>query len=138
MPNWERYQGDDTLLALGAHATREVFFNTQADEQFEASDVVIVDGIVTFMTDTDDLCGARLLIAPTEIAIGTFTENLPPPNNQMVYYSWFFGRGPVVFRLRSKRTIPPEHKLYVQQWKASGTTSTVSRYGMHLLLVVKH
>ncbi len=138
MPVWERYHGANTLSTAGTHANTEVFHNFQADENFESSDVVIVDGIVTFLTDTDDLCGARLLIVPEEILTASLTEDVPQPHNQMVYYSWFLGRGPMVFRLRSKRTIPPEHKLWVQAWKANGSASTAIRWGMHLLFVVKH
>lgn len=138
MPVWERYDGANTVSAAGDHANNEVFHNFQADENFEASDVVIVDGIVTFITNTDDLCAARLLIVPEEILTATLTEDVPQPHNDMVYYSWYVARGPMVFRLRSKRTIPPEHKLWIQLWKANGSTSTSIRWGMHLLFVVKH
>ncbi len=138
MPVWERYDNQATMAAAGAHVNVEVFHNFQADENFEASDVVIVDGIVTFITDTDDLCGARLLVVPEEIAEATLTEDVPQPHNDMVYYSWYVSRGPMVFRLRSKRTVPPEHKLWMQTWKARGSSSTVLLWGVHLLFVVKH
>ncbi len=141
MAVWERYDGSGVLGSLGDHINRELFHNQQADENFEASDVVIVDGILTLITDTDDLCGVRLLVVPEEIASASLTEDVPQPHNQMVYYSWFAARGPMVFRLRSKRTIPPEHKLWIQTWKANtggGSTSTTLRYGIHLLLVAKH
>ncbi len=141
MAVWERYDDETTLAAVGSHTNREVFHNFQGDENFESSDVVIVDGIMTFITDTDDLCGARLLVVPEEILTAALTEDIPQPHNDMVYYSWFVARGPMVFRLRSKRTIPPEHKLWMQVWKATtggGTTSTTVRWGAHLLFVVKH
>ncbi len=141
MPVWERYDRSEVLTAQGGHVNREIFHNLQADENFESSDVVIVDGIVTFITDTDDLCGARLLVVPEEILDGTLTEDVPQPHNDMVYYSWFVARGPMVFRLRSKKTVPPEHKLWMQVWKATsggGTTATTIRWGLHVLFVVKH
>ncbi len=138
MPVWERYDFGQTLAAVGDHSNREVFHNEQADENFEASDVVIVDGIVTIITDTDDICGVRMLVVPEEILTASLTEDVPQPHNDMVYYSWYAARGPMVFRLRSKRTIPPEHKLWIQSWKAGGTASTVLRWGVHLLFVVKH
>lgn len=138
MPVWERYHGGDTLVAEETHINTELFANAQADENFEASDVVGVDGILTVLTDTDDLCGVRLLVVPEEMLTATMDENVPQPHNRMIWYSWFASRGPMVFRLRSKKTIPPEHKLWIQTWKASGTTSTVLRYGLHVLWVVKH
>ncbi len=138
MPVWERYDTATVLSAIGDHANVELFHNFQADENFEASDVVIVDGIATIITNTDDLCAVRLLVVPEEILTASLTEDVPQPHNQMVYYSWFCARGPMVFRLRSKRTVPPEHKLWVQLWKSRGTTSTTVNFGVHLLFVVKH
>ncbi len=138
MPVWERYDGLVGVAAVGDHVNTEIFHNVQADENFEASDVVIVDGILTLITDSDDLCGVRLLVVPEELSTGDLNEDVPQPHNRMVYYSWYAARGPMVFRLRSKKTVPPEHKLWIQGWKASGTTSTTLRYGLHVLFVVKH
>lgn len=138
MPVWERYDRANTLTSIGDHANDEVLHNFQADENFESSDLVIVDGIMTIVTDTSNLVGVRLLIVPEEILTATLNEDTPQPHNDMVYYSWYAAQGPIVFRLRSKRTIPPEHKLWVQSWKARGTDATEVRWGIHLLLVVKH
>ncbi len=138
MPVWERYDGQSTVAAVGDHVNTEIFHNVQADENFEASDVVIVDGIVTFITQTDDLVGCRLLVVPEEILTATLNEDVPQPHNDMVYYSWYVARGPMVFRLRSKRTVPPEHKLWMQVWKAQGGSTTNVGWGIHLLFVVKH
>lgn len=138
MPVWERYHGEDTLGAVGTNVNTEIFFNTQADENFEASDVVGVDGILTVLTDTDALCGVRLIVAPSGLVSGDLTEDIPNPHDRMIWYSWFVGRGPMVFRLRSKKTIPPEYKLWMQSWKAAATLSTEVRWGLHVLWVVKH
>lgn len=138
MPVWERYHGNTQLTAEGGSVTTQLIANAQADENFESSDLVCVDGIVTFITDTDDLCGSRLLVVTDQITISNLTEDEPQPHSQEVYYSWFLARGPMVFRLRSKRTVPPEHQMGMQIWKASGTTQTEIRWGVHLLWVVKH
>ncbi len=138
MPIWERYDGTTSIAAIGEHSNRELFHNVQADENFEASDVVVVDGIVTFITDTDDLVGARLLVVPEEILTATLNEDVPQPHNDMVYYQWWISRGPMVFRLRSKRTVPPEHKLWMQLWKARGANATNAHFGIRLLFQVKH
>ncbi len=138
MPVWERYDGTVSLGAVGTHANAEIFANAQADENFEASDVVGVDGILTLITDTDDLCGLRLIVAPEEMVTGDITEDIPQPHSRMIWYSWFAARGPMVFRLRSKKTVPPEHKLWVNMWKARGTATTNLNWGLHVLWVVKH
>ncbi len=138
MAVWERYHGETTLSTAGSSSTALLVANAQADENFESSDLVIVDGIVTFITDSDNLCGARLLIVSDQITLSGLTEDEPQPHSQEVYYSWFYGRGPVVFRLRSKRTIPPEHVLALQIWKATGSDSTKIGHGMRLLFQVKH
>ncbi len=140
MPVWERYDGAAVVTNQGDHINQEVFANAQADENFEASDVVGVDGILTVITDTDNLCGIRLLVVPEELVTADLTEDVPQPHNRMVWYSFYAARGPMVFRLRSKKTVPPEHKLWIQSWKAAngGTSATVLRWGLHVLWVVKH
>ncbi len=138
MAVWERYDLDPVLSTQGSHSNTEVFHNEETSDNFQSADVAIVDGIITVITDTDDLVGVRLLIADEIIATGSLTEDDPEPHNNMVYYSWFAARGPLVFRLRSKRLIRPEQKLWCQVWKARGTASTTIRVGLHLLFVVKH
>ncbi len=138
MPVWERYDGTQTLVGVGSHINTSIFHNLQGDENFEASDVVAVDGILTVITDTDDLCGVRLLVESELIVTGDLNEDVPQPHSQEVYYSWFVARGPMVFRMRSKKTVPPEHKLWIQVWKAQGGNSTVLNWGLHVLWVVKH
>lgn len=138
MPVWERYDQDVSLLNPGDHVNRQLFHNFQADENFEASDVVAVDGIFTVITDTADLCGVRLIVAPEEMVSADITEDVPQPHSPLVWYQWYCAMGPMVFRLRSKRTIPPEHKLWANVWKARGASATVVRYGIRVLWVVKH
>lgn len=140
MPVWERYDGAATLTAQGDHLVTEVFHNFQADENFEASDVVAVDGIFTAITNTDNLCGVRLIVAPEEMTAADMNEDVPQPHSGLVWYQWYVARGPMVFRLRSKRTVPPEHKLWVIQWKSAngGTDATLLRWGLRMLWVVKH
>ncbi len=138
MPVWERYDGESSITAEGIHSNTQIFANAQGDENFEASDVVGVDGILTVITDSDNLCGVRLIVAPEEMGTADLTEDVPQPHNRMVWYSWFVARGPMVFRLRSKKTVHPEHRLWITVWKARGTDVTLVRWGLHVLWVVKH
>ncbi len=136
MAIWERYQGEMSLTALGDDTSRVLILNKEDTDNFQNADLVIVDGILTLHTDTDDLIGVRLLIRD-EGATG-LTENDPEPHHRAVYYEWFTARGPVIHRLLSKRTVPPNHNLIIQGWKASGTTSTTFRYGLRVLFQLKH
>ncbi len=138
MPIWERYGRDFSVTAINDQSTSVVFHNQEDTDNFQNADVVIVDGIVTVLTNTDDLCGVRLLVAPEILTTADLAFPAPDPHDRMVYYSWFCGRGPLVFRLRSKRTIPPENRLMVQGWKEEGTALTSIKIGIHLLFVVKH
>ncbi len=138
MPIWERYDGEGGVTAVGNHINTEVFHNEEDTDNFQNADVIIVDGILTVITDTDDLVGIRTLVCPELLTTVDLTEDNPGPHDRMVYYSWFAGRGPLVFRLRSKKTIPPEHKLWMQVWKARGTTLTDVKWGLHVFLHLKH
>ncbi len=137
MAVWERYQKSNTLSTAATHVTDELFHNQAASGQnFQSVDVVCVDGIVSVVTDTDDLVGIRLLVVDENLTV--VDEDDPEPHLRSVYYSWFTARGPAFFRLLSKKTVPPEHKMYLQTWKALGSSSTVINVGLHLLWVVKH
>ncbi len=138
MPIWERYDTTNTLGAVGDHGNTELLHNQQADENFESIDLVFVDGIVTIITNTDDLIGVRLLILDEQILTANINEDDPEPHNPAVWYTWFAARGPMVFRLRSKKTLPPEHKLWLNVWKARGTTASTVNAGFLLYEAAKH
>ncbi len=137
MAIWQRFSGTATLGTPGAHSNFEVLINGQESDAFESKDLVIVDGIVVVHCNTDELMGMRFIIAEETIVTGDLNELAPLPHSDMVYYSWFFSRGPLVFRLRSKRTIPNEYTLWAQLWKEQGGTSTVTHWGAHLYIQQK-
>ncbi len=138
MPIWERYDRGNTLVAAGFHVNDSVLLNEEDTDNFQNADIVIVDGIVTVVTDTDDLVGVRLMVIHNSLASADINEDAPKPHEPQVYYSWYCARGPLVFRLRSKKTIPPGHRLWLQTWKAQGGNSTVCRVGLHLFMQLKH
>ncbi len=136
MAIWERYQRSSVLGAVGSHVDSELLENEAAAENFQSADLVIVDGIVTIVADQPTLCGVRLLILDAEDT--SQTEDDPEPHHPAVYYTWFAGLGVQAFRLRSKKTLPPEHKLWLQTWKAGGTTTTNVHVGLMLYIQLKH
>ncbi len=138
MPIWERYQNQGTVVAEGNHVNILTLNNEEDTDNFQNADLVFVDGILTVLTDTDDLVGVRLLVLHDSILTATITEDDPTPDDRAVWYTFFCGRGPLVFRLRSKKTLPSRHNLWLQYWKASGSTSTIVRTGVMVLMQLKH
>lgn len=140
MAHWLRFDHTATLLTVGDHNNLELLHNDLPSfEEWQSGDLVIVDGIVTVAVDTlGSLIGVRLLVASEHLGTADLDEDNPQPFDPMVYYSWYVAGGPVVFRLRSKKTVHPEEKLWLQTWKAQGVTSPIVLVGLHLLVVYKH
>ncbi len=138
MALWERYQGEQSVAAVGVHANTELFHNQEDTDNFQNADIVAVDGILTVLTPDDDLIGIRLLVAHELLTSGDLTEDAPAPDSPQVWYNFFAGRGPLIFRLRSKKTVPPQHKLWVQSWKAAGSATTPVRFGIQIFWQLKH
>ncbi len=119
---WEEYDQTSTLVAVGTVNTQLIFHNQVTDNIFQSAPITIVDGIVTIITDTDDLCRVRLAIAHESMS-NTQIEAMGA-HESLWYYRWGCARGPLVFRLRSKKTIHPEFKLHIFMQKLQGTNST--------------
>ncbi len=138
MAQWFRGSISATLVTVGVHDNNEeAQLHNQSTDIFDASDLVIVDGFLTLITDTDDLCGFRFVRQREDLLTGDLNENLPPEGDPAIWYSMFHGRGPVTYRLRSKFTIYPEYKIWTTMWKERGANSTVFSAGWRLLVVKK-
>ncbi len=138
MPVWQRFSHTQQVSAVSASGNSALVVNGEETDQFESKDLVVIDGIITVQCDTDDLCGVRLVVAHELLVTGDLTDTAPAPHDDMIYYSWFCSRGPLVFRLRSKRTIPMEHTLWSTIWKELGTTATTVNVGYHLYIHQKN
>ncbi len=132
MALWERFSATASITTVGNHSVTELIHNGQStDDLFHEHPLVVVDGIVTIITDTDDLMGARLVVAHEIIVAGDLSDVVPDEHDAAIYYSWFCGRGPLVFRLQSKKTILPEHKLWLTLWKEQGDSAAANiHFGM--------
>ncbi len=137
MAIWERYQTTNTITTLGNAAANTLITNDITDDNYLSGDLVIVDGIISISGDTDDLLGTRLLVLDQDDTNLTNEDN-PEPHHPSVYYTWFSGRGLISFRLRSKKAVPPEHKLILQSWKAGGSNSHILHVGLLLYMQFKH
>ncbi len=130
---WEEYDQTVSLGAVGSESSAEIFHNEVDDHIFASAPITIVDGIVTIITDTDDLCRVKLCIVHELISAADIQAF--QAHDSSWWYRWACARGPLVFRLRSKRTIPPEHKLQVYYQKLRGATSTNVHVAEQLLMV---
>ncbi len=130
---WEDYTTTFGLTAVSAAGSSELFHNEVDDHIFASAPITVVDGIATFIGDTDDLCRIKLVVAH-ESFVAADIEALGSHEDQN-WYRWFVARGPLVYRIRSKRTIPPEHKLWATAIKSQGANPTDVHMGLSLLLV---
>ncbi len=128
----QRYSGQDTHSSNDVHIETDLVSNQAGAEPWDDHDLTVVDGQLTVITDSDDLVGVRFLVIHESYTVTT--EDDPAPQDPQVWYSFWCARGPMVFRLISKRTIPPEHDLRIQTWKDLGGTSTNVRWGLNLML----
>ncbi len=130
---WEEYSAGAGLTALNSTSTTEVFHNEVDDHVFASAPITIVDGIVTVITDTTDLIKVKLMVA-NELWVNTDLEALGRHERQN-WYSWMCAAGPLVFRLRSNRTLYPEDKLWLLTKKEIGTTLSQVSVGMQFFMV---
>ncbi len=131
---WEEYSSTASLVSAGATLALEIFHNEVDDHIFASAPITIVDGIVTIGTNIlADLVNVKLGVFP-ELYIAADVE-ATPPHDPNWWYRWFVTGGPLVFRLRSKRTIPSEHKLWIRFTKALGSTTVVTVVGMEFFMV---
>ncbi len=126
--------GSGTVTAVNDVVNVEVLDNQASAEPWDDHDFTVVDGQLTVITNTDDVCGIRLIVAQETIVTGDLTATSPVASDDMVWYNWYCARGPLVFRMVSKRTIHPEFSLWVQMYKANGTTATAIRFGLNLMI----
>ncbi len=130
---WEEYDQTVSLTAVAAESSQEIFHNEVDDHIFASAPITIVDGIVTIITDTDDLCRVKLCIAH-ELMSAADIQALDA-HDSLWWYRWSCARGPLVFRIRSKKTIHPEHKLHIYMQKLRGANPTNVHIAEQLLMV---
>ncbi len=131
----QTYDGEDVIAAIGAHINTQLVSNaSDAVEPWDDHSLTVVDGQLTIITDTDDLVGVRFIVANDVIGDSELTDTDPTAEDSMVWYSFYAARGPLVFRLISKKTVHPDNKLWLQTWKARGASNTAIRWGLNLMI----
>ena len=131
---WEEYAQSGNVAAVGSKQQFEIFHNEVDDHVFASAPITIVDGIVTIMSDlSTDMVGVKLGIFHELFTSSDITQL--GATDPSWWYRFMIQGGPLVFRLRSKRTIPSEHKLWIDFEKKIATNSTTVNVGMELLMV---
>ncbi len=95
----------------------------------------VVDGYVTIITDSDDLCEVRLFgPAPGFTSPGDFAFSSPVRKEPICWYWFKVGRGPMVFRIRSKRTFDYLEELWMAPVKLRGSNPTELLVGYSMFI----
>ncbi len=98
-------------------------------------DRTVVDGFVTIVCTTTVLHTVRLFApAPGFAVAGDFTFGVPSRREFISWYSFGCASGPLVYRLRSKRTIAFNEEIWAQVQQERGGASTVVRVYWEMLL----
>ncbi len=130
---WEAFSFESTLTAKGTGAAVELFHNEVDDHLFASAPITIVDGICTLITNTDDLFLVRFVVASEQLNSGQIQAL--QRHQRQIWYGFYASRGPLVFRMPSKKTLWPEDKLWVDFFKAEGSSASIVRGGIQIFEV---
>ncbi len=132
MSEWIEGSQDFGITTTQSIATPIEIFQNNSDPFVRRT---IVDGYVFILTDTDDLCQVRLL-GPMHnvISSGDFSFTTPGRHEAVSWYWLGCGRGPVIYRIRSKRTFNAEDELWIMGVKLRGSVLTQIKIGWQFLL----
>lgn len=134
---WDSYVVQDTIATAAGWQATELFHNDSDEPNiFASGTVMLVDGIVTTITDSDDMCEVILAVAHEDIVQADFQAMQRHELDH--WYSFAVARGPMVFRLRSKKAVPPGYRLWCLQEKIIGTASTVINTSVRIGQVFTH
>lgn len=130
---WEQYPFTGVLSTEGTTVQVELFHNEVDDHIFASAPITIVDGICTINTDNDNLFSVWFIVVNEEMASADVAAI--SRHERAVWYVFYAVRGPLVFRMKSKKTIFPEEKLWVRIQKDGGNTSSELRGGIQMFMV---
>lgn len=96
-------------------------------------DATIVARHLCVVSDTDDIWVARFVMVHESFP--TLTVATPADADEKVHGVFPFCRGPVYFNPQSKISVPADHKLFLQLFKALGSTASAYHIQYRALLV---
>ncbi len=130
---WEEYSASAALSTEGTTAAEELFHNEVDDHLFASAPITIVDAIATLFVIGTDLWQVSFAVVNEDMS--SAQVQLLQRHERPMWYSFYAIGGPLVFRMKSKKTIYPEEKLWVRWRKAEGSASETARMGIQLFMV---
>ncbi len=126
--SWD-VEGSQTFsISTGGTMGTPVLIYTNSESPARAR--TVVDGYVTIITDTDELCQVRMFgPVPGFASSGDFAFSTPVRAEAVNWYWFNCGRGPMVFRVRSKRTFETLEELWMAPVKLQGASVINIRIG---------
>ncbi len=98
-------------------------------------DRTIVDGFVTIMVNTDALHDVTLYApAPNFAVAADFTFADPSRNEPIVWYRFGCAAGPLVYRIKSQRTLGAKEEVWAMTRQLRGSISSVVRVQWQFLI----
>ncbi len=111
---WVRQHGVDTHVAVDTAVETIVLSNAGSSIQ-ENRELTMLGFYFTLYSATSAMYAARLLVVPEMINSGDLAHNIPEDDDQMVWSKFYAHAGvPGYFQLKSKRTLHPDDRCFVQ------------------------
>ncbi len=137
MPVWEQYSTAHSLSGVGAFTNVSKLTNLEDTDNFQNASLFIVDGIVTVITNSDDLVAVRLYVATNLLVSADLDPSVIGRSSPLIYYEFHCARGPLVFRLRSKKEVRTADTLWISAIKLQGTITTAVYVAVQVLLEIE-
>ncbi len=112
----------------------EILYNNSAlGPTVRKFDLTVVAREFMCISDTDDPWTVRWIVVHE--LHPTLTVSAPGDSDENVRGIFPFARGPVYFSPRAKISVPPDHKLFLQVQKKSGSASSTYFVNYRMLVV---
>ncbi len=123
MASWEE-GGFQMVVSTASSAATAVELWQNNDEPFHNR--TIVDGFLAVVTDQDEMCVVKLIGPVPDFAIAAdFGFRVPERSEPISWYSFPAARGPLIYRIRSKRTVGPKEEIWAITEKIVASASTI-------------
>ncbi len=118
---WVRKDGEDVHSVINTSVDTIVLSNAGSSIQ-ENRQLTSLGYYLTMFSATSKMYVVRLLVVPEIIDAGDLTFNLPEDDDDMVWAKHYAHAGvPGYFQIKSKRTLGPDDRIFIQSWTISNT-----------------
>ncbi len=111
---WVRTQGVDTHSVVNTAVETELLSNAGSSIQ-ENRRLTMMGFYFTIYSELSVLYTARVLVVPEMITASDLSDSQPEDDDDMVWSKFYAHKGvPGYFQLKSKRTLGPDDKCFLQ------------------------